>query len=145
MMRFPMSVSSFSRCYLAFLLLALPGLSEAQHAPALSVWGSGKPRRDFLFSGDLADALLFLAERYEAAGGPINVGPDSDISIAEVAETARQVVGYAGRLKFDASKPDGAPVKRLDASALRALGWRPGTPFAAGLRETYAAYRKARV
>ena len=115
--------------------------AKAQNAPSLSVWGTGKPRRDFLFSRDLADALLFLAGRYDAAAGPINVGPDSDISIAEVAETARQVVGYAGRLEFDASKPDGAPVKRLDASALRALGWRPGTAFAAGLRETYAAYQ----
>ncbi len=127
--------------HVAAALLVRLHEAKAQHAPALSVWGSGKPRRDFLFSRDLADALLFLAERYEAAGGPINVGPDSDISIAEVAETARQVVGYAGRLEFDASKPDGAPVKRLDASALRALGWRPGTPFAAGLRETYAAYQ----
>lgn len=115
--------------------------AKAQNAPSLSVWGTGKPRRDFLFSRDLADALFFLGERYDAAAGPINVGPDSDISIAEVAETARQVVGYAGRLEFDASKPDGTPVKRLDASALRALGWRPGTAFAAGLRETYAAYQ----
>ena len=121
-------------------------LHEAQQrkAPSLSVWGTGKPRRDFLFSRDLADACFFLAERYDAAQGPINVGPDEDLSIAEVAETVKQVVGFEGRLEFDASKPDGAPLKRLDASPLRALGWRPQTAFADGLRETYAAFLKPR-
>ena len=61
-----------------------------------------------------------------------------------MAETAKAVVGYAGQLEFDASKPDGAPLKRLDASPLRALGWQPQTDFAAGLRETYEAFRKLR-
>ena len=110
----------------------------------VAVWGTGKPRRDFLFSRDLADALFFLAENYDAARGPINVGPDADLSIAEVAETAKAVVGYEGQLEFDVSKPDGAPLKRLDAAPLRALGWKPQTDFAAGLRETYAAFRKLR-
>ena len=118
--------------------------AKLQNAPALSVWGTGQPRRDFLFSRDLADACFFLAEKYEAKSGPINVGPDSDLSIAEVAAAVQQVVGYEGKLEFDASKPDGAPVKRLDASSLRALGWKPQTDFAAGLRETYAAYLKTR-
>lgn len=118
--------------------------AKQQDLPVVSVWGTGKPRRDFLFSRDLADALFFLAEKYDAARGPINVGPDADMSIAEVAETAKEVVGYAGRLEFDVSKPDGAPLKRLDAAPLRALGWQPQTDFAAGLRETYEAYRKLR-
>jgi len=118
--------------------------AKLRNAPSVSVWGTGRPRRDFLFSRDLADALLFLAETYDAAAGPINVGPNEDWSIAEVAETAKQVVGFEGRLEFDASKPDGAPLKRLDASPLRALGWSPKTGFAEGLRETYEAYRKAR-
>ena len=113
--------------------------AKTQNAPSLSVWGTGKPRRDFLFSRDLADACFFLAEKYEAPG-PVNVGPDADLSIAEVAETVKQVVGYGGQLEFDASKPDGAPIKRLDAAPLRALGWKPRTTFAAGLRETYAAF-----
>jgi GDP-L-fucose synthase len=113
--------------------------AKKQNAPSLSVWGTGKPRRDFLFSRDLADACFFLAEKYEAPG-PINVGPDADLSIAEVAETVKQVVGYKGKLEFDAAKPDGAPIKRLDAAPLRALGWKPRTDFAAGLRETYAAF-----
>ena len=128
--------------HVAAALLVRLHEAKRQNTPTLSVWGTGKPRRDFLFSRDLADALLFLAERYDAAAGPINVGPDCDIAIAEVAETARQVVGYAGRLEFDASKPDGAPVKRLDAAALRVLGWRPKSDFLSGLRETYVAFLK---
>ena len=118
--------------------------AKQRKAPVLSVWGTGKPRRDFLFSRDLADACFFLAENYDAAQGPINVGPDEDLSIADVAETVKQVVGFEGDLEFDASKPDGAPLKRLDAAPLRALGWRPQTAFADGLRETYAAFLKPR-
>jgi GDP-L-fucose synthase len=125
--------------HVASALLVRMHEAKLQQTPALSVWGSGKPRRDFLFSRDLADACFFLAEKYEAPD-PINVGPDADLSIAEVAETVKQVVGYAGQLEFDASQPDGAPLKRLDASPLRALGWRPRTDFAAGLRATYAAF-----
>ena len=118
--------------------------AKEKSLPTVAVWGTGKPRRDFLFSRDLADALFFLAEKYDAARGPINVGPDADLSIAEVAETAKAVVGYEGQLEFDVSKPDGAPLKRLDAAPLRALGWKPQTDFAAGLRETYEAFRKLR-
>ncbi|MGD9613143.1 MAG: NAD-dependent epimerase/dehydratase family protein [Kiritimatiellia bacterium] len=118
--------------------------AKLKELPSLAVWGTGQPRRDFLFSRDLADALFFLAEKYDAARGPINVGPDADLSIADVAETAKAVVGYGGRLEFDATKPDGAPLKRLDASPLRALGWQPQTDFAAGLRETYEAFGKLR-
>ena len=121
-------------------------MHEAKHTgiPEISVWGSGTPRRDFLFSRDLADACFFLAENYDAAQGPINVGPDTDLSIADVAQTVKRVVGYEGMLEFDASKPDGAPLKRLDASPLRALGWQPKTGFADGLRETYAAFLNLR-
>ena len=125
-------------------LLARLHEAKQRKAPVLSVWGTGKPRRDFLFSRDLADACFFLAENYDAAQGPINVGPDEDLSIADVAETVKQVVGFEGDLEFDASKPDGAPLKRLDAAPLRALGWRPQTAFADGLRETYAAFLKPR-
>ena len=118
--------------------------AKLKNVPSVSVWGTGRPRRDFLFSRDLADALFFLAENHDAAQGPVNVGPDEDLSIAEVAEAVKQAVGYEGQLEFDASKPDGAPLKRLDAAPLRAMGWRPKTDFAAGLRETYAAFLKIR-
>ena len=109
-------------------------------APRLSVWGTGRARRDFIHSRDLADACLFLADRWNPADGIVHVGPDADLSIAEVAAAVRDAVGYPGDLVFDSTKPDGAPLKRLDASPLRALGWSPRTPFPAGLRETYAAY-----
>jgi GDP-L-fucose synthase len=118
--------------------------AQLRREPVFTVWGTGTPRRDFLFSRDLADACLFLAERYDAASGPIHIGPDADLSIAEVAAAVQQVVGYEGRIAFDATQPDGAPVKRLDAAPLRALGWRPRVDFAAGLRETYAAFLETR-
>ena len=129
-----------SRAHVATGLMLRMHEAKKQHLPSVTVWGTGTPRRDFLFSRDLADACLFLAERYDPASGPVNVGPDSDLSIAQVAETVKQVVDYPGRLEFDASKPDGAPVKRLDASPLRALGWSPRVSFPDGLRETYAAF-----
>lgn len=125
--------------HVASSLLVRMHEAKQKQAPSISVWGTGQPRRDFLFSRDLADACFFLAERYDGSG-PINIGPDADLSIAEVAQTVQQVVGFKGKLEFDAKKPDGAPVKRLDASPLRALGWQPRTDFATGLRETYTAF-----
>ena len=128
-----------AHAHVASALLVRMHEAKQQNLPALSVWGTGNPRRDFLFSRDLADACFFLAETYEDAL-PINVGPDADLSIAEVAETVKQIVGYTGKLEFDATKPDGAPLKRLDASRLCAMGWKPRVDFAEGLRETYAAF-----
>lgn len=104
------------------------------------VWGTGRARRDFLFVDDLADALVFAMERYEDASQPINVSGGSDVSIGEVAERIQKVVGYPGRLVFDASRPDGAPRKTLDGSALAALGWRPRTPLDDALAATYRAF-----
>lgn len=106
-----------------------------------TVWGTGKPRRDFLFSRDLADACLFLGDREEAVRGVIHIGPGTALSIAEVAEAVRQVVGYRGEIVFDTGKPDGAPVKYLDASPLLGMGWKPAVSFEDGLAETYAALR----
>ncbi|RIL04505.1 MAG: GDP-fucose synthetase [Proteobacteria bacterium] len=101
------------------------------------VWGTGRARRDFLFVDDLADALVFVMERYEDAAAPINVSGGSDVSIGEVAERIQKVVGYPGRLVFDASRPDGAPRKTLDGAALAALGWRPRTTLDDALTATY--------
>lgn len=106
-------------------------------APALDIWGSGRQRREFLYIDDLASAAVFALDRYDASAGTINLGGGRDTSIAELAEAVRKVVGYAGELRFDTSKPDGMPFKALDSTALLSLGWRPEVPFEAGLRRTY--------
>ncbi len=88
------------------------------------VWGTGRARRDFLYVDDLADALVFLIQRYDGEE-PINVSGASDVAIGELAECIQKVVGFSGRLRFDTTRPDGAPRKTLDGAPLRALGWSP--------------------
>ncbi|MFO0964559.1 MAG: GDP-L-fucose synthase [Gemmataceae bacterium] len=105
--------------------------------PAVTIWGSGAPRREFIYLPDLADACVFLMRHYDRAA-PINVGAGSEHSIAEVARAVAQVVGYRGRLVFDTSRPDGAARKTLDSTSLLALGWQPPTGFRAALEEIYA-------
>jgi GDP-L-fucose synthase len=101
------------------------------------LWGSGRPRREFLHVDDLADAAVFLAAQ-ETVGDLINVGVGSDVTIAELAALVRRTVGYTGTERFDATRPDGTPQKLLDTSRLTALGWRPRIALEAGLRQTYA-------
>jgi GDP-L-fucose synthase len=113
--------------------------AKAVNAPAVTVWGSGAPRREFMHVDDLAAATLFLLERY-ADEMPINVGTGSDVSIRELAETIARVVGYAGRLELDTSKPDGTPRKLLDVSRLEKLGWHASIELEDGIRSTYAWY-----
>ncbi|WP_273847622.1 GDP-L-fucose synthase family protein, partial [Rubrobacter calidifluminis] len=91
------------------------------------VWGSGRPRREFLHADDLADACVFLMERYSAEE-PVNVGVGRDMSIASLAELVREVVGYEGEIRFDSTKPDGTPRKLLDVGRLHSLGWRARIP-----------------
>ena len=100
------------------------------------LWGSGKPRREFLYVEDCADAAVFLAEQ-ETVEGLINVGVGSDVTIAELASLIRRTVGYTGPERFDPKRPDGTPQKLLDSSRLSALGWRPRVGLEAGLRRTY--------
>lgn len=107
-------------------------------AGSVEVWGTGSPRREFIYADDVADACIFVMDEYDEAE-PINLGGGTDLSIRDAAEAIRRVVGYAGELRFDASKPDGAPLKRLDSSRLLAMGWRPATTFENGLRATYQA------
>jgi GDP-L-fucose synthase len=108
-------------------------------APSVTIWGTGTPRREFLHVDDLADAAVFLMENYDEPE-PINVGVGDDVSIRELAELVRDVVGYGGELVFDASKPDGTPRKLLDVSRLTALGWRATTPLRKGIEDTLAWY-----
>ncbi len=121
----------------------LPALIRKFHEAKVSgktsvtVWGSGTPRREFLFVDDLADAALFLMERYEE-DEIINVGVGADQSIAELARLVGEVVGFWGELAFDLSKPDGTPRKLLDVTRLHRLGWRAQTSLREGIGKTYA-------
>jgi GDP-L-fucose synthase len=105
----------------------------------VKVWGTGEPRREFLHVDDLADACVFLMRTYSEDRW-VNVGWGSDVSIAELATLVAQIVGYTGALRFDTSMPDGTPRKLLDVSRLSSLGWTPGIPLDAGIRETYDWY-----
>ncbi|MDY6945393.1 MAG: GDP-L-fucose synthase [Pseudomonadota bacterium] len=120
----------------------LPALIRKFHearqrgASEVVVWGTGTPRREFLHVDDLADACVFLMQRYDSAE-PINVGWGEDVSIAELAGLVGEVVGFSGGLRFDATKPDGTPRKLLDVSCLRSLGWAPSIPLRDGIAATY--------
>ncbi|MGO4869888.1 MAG: GDP-L-fucose synthase [Roseiarcus sp.] len=102
----------------------------------LTIWGSGSPRREFLHVDDCADALVLLLKVYSAAA-PVNVGSGEDLTIRELAELVARVVGFAGRVATDPTKPDGAPRKLMSGARLAALGWRPKIALQAGIRETY--------
>jgi GDP-L-fucose synthase len=105
-------------------------------AGELVVWGTGSPRREFLYVDDLAEACVHLMDA--DYGGPlINVGCGEDVTIRELAQTVMDVVGFKGRIVFDASKPDGTPRKLLDVSRMAALGWRAQTPLAKGISKAY--------
>ena len=114
-------------------------LHEAKlaRAPIMTVWGTGRPRREFLAVDDLADACVFVMKHY-SADGFLNVGTGQDITIAEFAQLVADVVGYRGRLMFDTSRPDGVPQKLLNVSKLMRLGWRAKTPLREGIAATYA-------
>jgi GDP-L-fucose synthase len=105
----------------------------------VTVWGSGTPRREFLYVDDLADALCFLMERYDSPE-IINVGWGEDVTIAELADLIAELVGFRGAVVFDRSKPDGTPRKLLDVGKITALGWRARTELSDGIRKTYDWY-----
>jgi GDP-L-fucose synthase len=106
---------------------------------SVTVWGTGMPRREFLYVDDLADAALFLMRQYES-DELINVGVGEDTPIVDLAQLVARVVGFEGQVRFDSSKPDGAPRKLLDVSKLCTLGWRAKIPLEDGIRQTYEWY-----
>jgi len=110
----------------------------------VEVWGSGRPRREFLHVDDLADAVVFLMKSWSDEE-PINIGTGMDVTIVELVRLIADVVGFKGRFIFDPSKPDGTPRKLLDVSKLTALGWRPRIDLEMGIRQTYEWYRTSRV
>jgi GDP-L-fucose synthase len=129
----------------------VPGLIARMHAAKtagaseIEIWGSGRPRREFLHVDDLADACVHLLETesdevVQEATPWINIGCGADLTVTELAEKLRAVVGFTGRLRFDATRPDGTPRKLLDVSRLSAIGWQPRIPLDQGLAATYRWY-----
>ncbi len=107
----------------------------------VALWGSGKPRREFLHVDDLAEACVFLMNHYDDPE-IINIGMGEDLSIAELANMVKECVGYKGNIVWDSTKPDGTPRKLLDISKIRSLGWRPEISLVSGLKKTYDWYVK---
>ncbi|MGE3231466.1 MAG: GDP-L-fucose synthase family protein [Hyphomicrobium sp.] len=122
-------------------LMAKIHRAKQEGRDAVEIWGSGRPRREFLHVDDLADALVHLLQRYSGESH-VNVGTGTDLSIAELAALIARVVGYGGEFRYDASKPDGTPRKLLDVSRLAKLGWRASIPLEEGLARTYGWYLK---
>jgi GDP-L-fucose synthase len=125
----------------------LPALIRRFHeakisgAPSVTVWGSGKPRREFLHVDDLAEAVVYLLRTYDAEE-IVNIGCGTDLSISELAALVMSVVGYEGHLIFDPTKPDGTPRKLLDIARLNALGWQPRISLQTGIETTYRWYQE---
>lgn len=114
--------------------------AKINNSANITMWGSGSPRREFLYVEDMADAAIFLMQNYSHSD-IINVGTGVDITIRELAEKIAQEVGYSGEIALDLSKPDGTPLRRIDVSRLFALGWRPCVDLDEGIRRTYDWYR----
>lgn len=110
--------------------------AKETNAPYVEVWGTGTPRREFLYSDDLADACVFLMNNYEG-NEIVNVGVGEDISIKELVEKIKNIVGYKGEIKFDTTKPDGTPRKLVDVSKINALGWKASISLEEGLQKAY--------
>jgi GDP-L-fucose synthase len=125
-------------------LLAKIDATVREGRDTVEIWGSGRPRREFLHVDDLADAVVFLMKHWSDAE-PINIGTGTDVTIAQLARLIADIVGFTGRFVFDTSKPDGTPRKLLDVAKLITLGWCPRISLEAGVRQTYGWYRAARV
>src|SRR5690348_8463462 len=117
-------------------LLAKTHKAKVTDASEVEIWGTGKPRREFLHVDDLADALIFLMERYSDESH-VNIGWGEDVSIAELAQLIAEIVGFHGRLRYATDKPDGMPRKLLDVSKLGGMGWRPQIGLREGLADAY--------
>jgi GDP-L-fucose synthase len=135
--------------------LAKSGIAQTtineQPTTELSLWGSGTPKREFLYSDDLAEACVFLMENvnYEdiaftdengTVQSHINVGSGKEVTIKELAATVKKVVGFQGDIEWDSSKPDGTPRKLMDSSRINALGWKPQVDLKEGIAKAYADY-----
>lgn len=113
--------------------------AKESHAPLVTLWGSGKPLREFLYVDDLADALVFLLKNYSNEV-PINVGSGAEVSIRDLAMLIAEVIGYQAKLVFDASKPDGSPRKLMDSQMLHDQGWNNARSLREGIEQTYSSW-----
>ncbi len=111
--------------------------AKISQAPTVTVWGTGKPRREFLASDDAADACVFVMKHYSNMGF-LNIGTGEDVTIGEFAQIVCDVVGYKGRIVYDTSRPDGPPQKLLNVSKIKKLGWAPKIKLRDGLAQAYA-------
>jgi len=114
--------------------------TKEEGKPSVEIWGTGSPIREFLYVDDLADACVFLMQNYNGSE-IINIGTGKGITIKELAELIKDIIGYEGELRFDSSKPDGMPHKVLDVSHINSLGWKAKTPLREGVKKTYEWYR----
>lgn len=114
--------------------------AKAQNAPYVTIWGTGSPKREFLFADDLADACYFLMQSYNDSG-LVNIGCGEDLSIKDLALMISDVIGYKGEIRFDRSKPDGTPRKLMDVSKLTSLGWKYKTNLIDGISLAYSDFK----
>lgn len=115
--------------------------AKVNNSPTVSIWGSGTPLREFMYADDLADACVFLMENYDDLQF-VNIGVGEDVSIRDLAQLIKEVVGFEGQLEFDSSKPDGTPRKLMDVSKLNSLGWKAKTDLKDGIRLAYQDFLK---
>ena len=115
--------------------------AKLNQAPSVEIWGTGRPRREFLYVEDLAEALVFLMQHYDG-DEIVNVGTGTDLTISELAALVKEIVGFTGALTFNTDKPDGTMVKRLDVSKLAHLGWQAHTSLRDGIAKAYADYQQ---
>jgi len=120
-------------------LIAKAHQAKSDAAPVMEVWGTGQPLREFLHVDDAADAIVFVLKNYSGEQF-LNVGSGDEISVADLAQLVRDIVGFRGRIRFDTAKPDGTPRKIVDISRIKALGWSPHISLADGLAQTYRWY-----
>lgn len=116
--------------------------AKQQNVPSVTLWGTGAPRREFLYAGDIARAMVYFMENVDAADIPdtfLNVGTGTDVSIKELAEIIRGIVGYTGAIAWDTTQPDGMPQKLMDSTRLQAFGWHPTVTLEEGIRLAYQA------
>ena len=118
--------------------------AKVNDEPSVKLWGTGNPKREFLYVDDLADAVVFLMNNYNAKdiGEFVNIGTSEDLTIKELANMIKNVVGYEGKIEWDTTKPDGTPQKLLNVDKLHDLGWKHSYPLIEGIRITYQWYKQ---